>query len=248
MKMKKSTNFKLMIVAVLLITCANLPAQNKEVSWDFPVKPGTAEWKSFKTSYEQITACQVPDDVLPALSTEQLIEVCLRYPLLLDILAFNNILDGFDKYSRDFNGFRELIKRSDAALVLKQKYKGKNPLAIDKEWSPYEMIDYALGISMMELFLCNKQILSQLDNIEKKDLMNEFRLKKSQKNSMIELYQGKGFQTICLAIVKLLESENVDLSQNLNMKIVTPYITTGILISKDVFNEIDNAINNYLSN
>ena len=118
MKMKKSTHFKLLIVAVLLITCNNLFSQDPEVIWDFPVKPGTAEWKSLKNRHERCNACQIPDDVLPVLSTEQLIEVCLRYPFLIDIRAFDNILTGFDKYSRDFNGFRELIKRSDAALVL----------------------------------------------------------------------------------------------------------------------------------
>ncbi len=246
--MKKSKHFKLLIVAVLLITCNSLFAQDSEAIWDFPVKPGTAEWKSLKNSYEKINACQIPDDVIPALSTEQLIEVCFRYPLLLDIMAFNNILTGFDKYSRNFNGFRELIKRSDAALVLIQKYKEENPLAIDKEWSSYEMCNYAIRISMMELFLCNKQMLSKLDHIERKDLMNEYRLKKSQKNNRIELYQHKGFQTIYLAIVKLLESENVDLIQNINMDIAMPYITTGILISKDVFKEINNAVNNYLLN
>jgi hypothetical protein len=31
-----------------------------------------------------------------------------------------------------------------------------------------------------------------------------------------------------------------------DIDIVMPYITTGILISKDVFKEINNAVNNYL--
>ena len=66
-------------------------------------------------------------------------------------------------------GFQELLKRSDAALILKQKYKGKNPLAIEKDWSSYDKFDYAFKISMMELFFCNKQILSQLDtNVKRK--------------------------------------------------------------------------------
>lgn len=235
-----------MIVGLVLITGNNLFSQ--EASWDFPVKPGTEEWKSLKNRYERCKACQIPDDVLPTLSTDQLIELCLNFPFLYDIRAFDNTLTGFDKYSREFNGFQELLKRSDAALILKQKYKGKNPLAIEKDWSSYDKFDYAFKISMMELFFCNKQILSQLDTNEKKDLMNEYRLKKSQKNNMIELYQNHDFQTIYLAIVKLLESENIDLSRNINMDIVTSYITTGILKSKDVFKEINNTVKNYLLN
>lgn len=87
--MKTTTKFRLLISALLLITGSNLFSQ--EVTWDFPVKPGTAEWKSLKDRYEQMKACQIPDDVLPSLSTEQMIELCLSYPLLIDILAFNNI-------------------------------------------------------------------------------------------------------------------------------------------------------------
>ncbi len=223
-------------------------AQKSEVSWDFPVKPGMEEWKSLKNSYEKINSCQIPNDVLPVLSTEQLVEICLRYPLLLDIMAFNNILDGFEKYKSDFNGFRELIKRKDATSILIQKYKETNPLAINKDWSSFEMIDYAIRISMMELILSDIQMLSKLEHIEKKDLMMEYNLKKIQKNIRIELYQDLGFQTIYLASVKLLESENINLSQAINMGLVIPYITSGLLISTEVTEQIDNAVNKYLSN
>lgn len=168
------------------------------------------------------------------------------YPLILDIMAFDNILAGLEAYTTNFNGFRELIKRSDAAKVLVQKYREKDPLAVEKDWSSFESFLYAKRISMMELFLCNKEILSQLDTDKKKDLMNEYRLKKSEKNKLPDLYKNKGFQTIYLAIVKLLESENIDLSKDINMDNVTSYITTGILISRDVFKEINIAVNNYL--
>ncbi len=104
----------------------------QEVTWDFPVKPGTEKWKSFTTSYEMITTCQVSADVLAALSTDQLAEICLNYPLILDIMAFDNILTGLEAYTTNFNGFREFIKRSDAAKVLVQKYREKDPLQLKK--------------------------------------------------------------------------------------------------------------------
>ena len=244
MIIKKSTQCGFTIVAMLIMTGNNLFSQ--EVSWDFPVKPGTEEWKSLESRYERGKACQIPDDVLPALSTGRLIDLCLSYPFIIDIRAFDNILTGFDKYSGEFNGFQELTKRSDAALALIKKYKDKDPLAIEKDWSSYEKYYYDLNISMMELFLCSKEILSKLNTDKKKDLMNEYRLKKSQKNNRIDLYQGKSFQIMYLAMVKLLESENVDLSRNINMDNVTAYITTGILKSRDVFKEINNIVNNYL--
>ncbi|MDR2907779.1 MAG: hypothetical protein LBU91_07315 [Bacteroidales bacterium] len=90
--------------------------------WDYPVKPGMDEWKKFKTNQEMVSACQVPEEVLTSLSTEDLTDLVLRYPLLWDFRAFNNPNHGLDKLFRDFNGIRELYKREDVADCLIQRY------------------------------------------------------------------------------------------------------------------------------
>ena len=42
-------------------------------AWDFPIKPGTEEWKKLKTRQAKVTALQIPEEVLPKLSTFQLV-------------------------------------------------------------------------------------------------------------------------------------------------------------------------------
>lgn len=245
--MDKARGKNLFVTLSFCIISIGMSAQDSDLIWNFPIVPGMIEWKDLANSKEKIESCQIPENVLLNLSDEQIIELCLRYPLLLDILAFNNVVDGINKFAMDFNGFQELIKRPNGAEVLVKLYENEDPLLIDAETSSFkEKFDYAFRISMMELFLCHKQLLSNLDQIEKKALINQFHLKKTQKNSSNEIYRELGLQSICLAIIVFLESEDVDLNQSVDMDIVNPYIYNGILISPKVFTEIDKAMDNYL--
>ncbi len=49
-------------------------------SWDYPVKPGSAEWAAFSSRDEMRFACEIPSDILSSVSTETLVELCLNYP------------------------------------------------------------------------------------------------------------------------------------------------------------------------
>lgn len=41
-------------------------------TWDYPVKPGTEEWKKLKTGKEKNEACQIPENVLKKISSHEL--------------------------------------------------------------------------------------------------------------------------------------------------------------------------------
>lgn len=58
--------------------------------YDYPTKPGSSNWKQFKSHNEMIKACQMPDSILLQIPTKNLLESCLNYPLLFDILAYDN--------------------------------------------------------------------------------------------------------------------------------------------------------------
>ena len=47
--------------------------------YDFAVKPGDKEWRSFSTSKQKYDACQVPKSTLNAMSTKDLALTCLKY-------------------------------------------------------------------------------------------------------------------------------------------------------------------------
>jgi hypothetical protein len=97
-------------------------AQEKILAWDYPVKPGTEEWKKLESNEAMVVACQIPATVLQDISTSDLMNLCLQYPLLYDVFAFNNINAGLDKLFSDFNGIRELSQRKDALEILLDKY------------------------------------------------------------------------------------------------------------------------------
>ena len=75
---------KMKLILLLGIFCCSANAQTK---WNYPVRPGEEKWASFKTRDEMLEALSIPDDVLGALSTDDLIELCLSYPILY--LYFN---------------------------------------------------------------------------------------------------------------------------------------------------------------
>jgi len=120
--MKK--NLKHIAFSVLLIgsLSSSVAAQESRLTWDFPVRPGTEEWKKLRNFEERVRVSQIPEEILHSLSTEELLELCLRYPFLINIFAFNNLNHGLDRLFIEFNGIRELFRRDDVATHLIQRY------------------------------------------------------------------------------------------------------------------------------
>lgn len=94
--------------------------------YEYPIKPGTAEWEKLKTHEEKIKVCQIPDDILKKMNTDTLVETVMNYPLMSDMFAMNTINAGYDAVYHQFNGLRELVARSDSINVLKN-YNEKLP-------------------------------------------------------------------------------------------------------------------------
>ena len=124
-------NFKNLLITLSLVTSAAnaqfLPGELpvKSGIWDYPIKPGMEEWKQFNSNEHKVRACQIPEELLSSLSTGDLMDLCLRYPLLWDFIVFNNTNGGLDKLFRDFNGIRELYKRKDVSSSLTRRYAEK---------------------------------------------------------------------------------------------------------------------------
>ena len=99
------------------ITC------NDDLPWDYPIKPETEEWDRM-TYPEQLDACQIPEEVLTSLSTEDLTKICLQYPFLLETLFLGSHYEqGLNSIFRNFNGIRKLFQREDVAKELLKQYR-----------------------------------------------------------------------------------------------------------------------------
>ena len=124
-KRKKSV---LLLAAVLVLLCTvtmSIPSDAAsptqiDTPYVYPLQPNTPEWKAIISRKDRAAACQIPADILPAMTTRALAETVLNYPFLSDMYAWNTTSIGFHVLLEDFNGLRELVSRSDGLEVLRQ--------------------------------------------------------------------------------------------------------------------------------
>jgi len=177
----------------------------KKLPWDYPVKPGTEEWKKFQTSDEMIAVCQIPEDILSHLSTEDLTEICLLYPFMYDIFAFNNINDGLDKIFGDFNGIRELYKRNDVSAYLLKLYNEKiqNFSYLDGKASYADQGHFIMSISILEALL--SKVKEQNNNGTRfKEILKELVVGYEGKLKRPDDFAGIGFRSNFFSRVKVI--------------------------------------------
>lgn len=144
-------------------------------SFDSVTKPEI--WKTFQTLEEMQSACQIPDDVLSNLSTEELVQICMDYPLFGNYLAYDNETFGIKKVMAGFNGFTELKKRTDAAEKLLDRYANVNVTTLYEDRENAETYPN-LKLGYLEMILCSGEIeslyqgeaLQRLENLQAQKL------------------------------------------------------------------------------
>lgn len=158
-------------------------------SFDSVTKPEI--WKTFQTLEEMQSACQIPDDVLPNLSTEELVQICMNYPLFGNFSAYNDELVGIKKVMDGFNGFTELKKRTDAAEKLLDLYENVNVATLNSDKENIETYPN-IKLGYLELILSSGEFeslyqgnLLQRLNILHEKKFNEKRI--SNNNSFFSL-------------------------------------------------------------
>ena len=115
---------KLIILFLLFSSQFQLAkAQTNADNWNYTIRPGMAEWGKFTNGEQMHKALLIPENILTQISTERLVELCLDYPMFIEVLLLNDEQTGFDSLLKYFNGFQELMKRKDAARILLNKYK-----------------------------------------------------------------------------------------------------------------------------
>lgn len=188
-----------------LLIMGGLIAQQNQ-AWDYPVKPGSEEWEKLKNNKQKVDACQIPQNVLAQMKTKDLVEACLNYPLLRDIMAFNFLQDGINKLTENFKGFNELLIREDAAKLLILKYQKIKPGEFNKSWSLIQKGDYAFNIMAIEILLSQRELLNTLSKNEKKELVKQL-LKNFEEKNDPEVYGSLSQMTIGLCLIRILEQE-----------------------------------------
>lgn len=118
--MKKSILFLLFLVVQ---TALFAQEENKTAKvYTYPFKQGDAKWKSFKSAKDRIQALQIPDSIRTIIPTDQLLDLCLDFPYLTDMYAFDDFQKGFKYMISEYNGFDELLDRGNAIDALLDEY------------------------------------------------------------------------------------------------------------------------------
>jgi hypothetical protein len=175
------------------------------------VKYGTKEWKTLKTVEEQFNAYNIPDEIIKEISTKELVKICLSYPEWGLMTAYNDRQTGFFVLMRLFNGFRELFNRNDAVTELLKVYEKLDPLSVDPNWTALQQGRYSFQFTKVEMFLCQKRIVDQLEQADIKNLKETVVLKYQKKKMLPGIYSLWDLSLtvgICLAII---EKENAKL-------------------------------------
>lgn len=116
---KKWIRFFVLIFAMCLFVVALGATKSPEAKYtidtpyEYPILPGTQEWIDLGDVIARRAACQIPENILPQMTTEALLQSVLDYPFLNDIYAFNTLEMGYETVKRRFNGLQELESRPD---------------------------------------------------------------------------------------------------------------------------------------
>ena len=113
--------FFLIVCALLSIDLFSQDSK-ADVSFDFPFIQGSKEWAECGSTKDRIKALQIPEDTLPLLSTNKVLELCLSFPYLLDIYGFDSLKEGFRNVFDKFNGFKELFGRADLVNAILARF------------------------------------------------------------------------------------------------------------------------------
>ncbi len=90
--------------------------------YDYPIRPGTAEWEALPDHQAMVEACMIPEHILSTMTSEELAQTILAYPLLVDIFAYDDYDLGLEIVTKHFNGLTEFSKREDSASELANLY------------------------------------------------------------------------------------------------------------------------------
>lgn len=179
-------------------------------TWDYPVKPGTEEWKNLKSGVEKLQSCQIPENVLKKISSLELAKLCVTYPLFYEYTAFNDEREAVSIMIEKFNGLKELSSRKDGAAALIKIY---SQMKIQEKEGYVEKGEHSsvLNFEYIELLLSNDKFLNQLSLKEQEELRKLTIEKYGEKLKHIDIYGIDGIKKSLLLssiIINKIEPNN----------------------------------------
>ena len=145
-------------------------------------------WQYLETNDEKWAALQIPESSLQSISTEELVEACMSYPLAPDCFFYNNVEQGVSDVISRFNGFAELKKRDDAFEKVLDFYSRK----LEEIITFSNNIGYSfssLEFAFYERFIISGYLV-QVDELSKCERLRELYSKSCDLHNSYDKLQG----------------------------------------------------------
>ena len=121
-----------------------------------------AYWQQHKTEAESVEAmmamCNIPKDLLKAMSTRNLAITCSNYPYNAIFLAYNDAYKGFLGTIADFNGYAELMKRKGGLQATLDLYAELDGRAQDISFTRFQPWTFFVCSAVDHKVLSNEQV------------------------------------------------------------------------------------------
>ncbi len=243
------------LCTLMLIGCAEISStlEEKEILQSEVVSRGTEtpsfefpdiQWATFDTHEQKLAACEIPDSILSGISTEELVKICMKYPLIFDAYAFNSPLVGIKKVCSRFNGFKELMKRTDNCFYIFKYLKERDIRNVDfAALSPIEEGRYLLLYSLCEYLLSFENTLKNADGNLKKEIALFAYDTLENKESKSRHYALNGLASSLHLWASVLSNDKVQ-TRSINT-LVNTFLETGTILSQEEYLEIKRQCQTY---
>lgn len=131
----------------------------------YSVLPRTAEWRALESGEEMFRVSQLSDSMLFDLSTEELVEACMQFPLAYDYMLVNDERYATSFAIHNFNGLTELSKRKEGIAELLKVYRNM-PYSEEatRDSGIYRVFAFSLGY--IELILTDPSFIDKMSEEE----------------------------------------------------------------------------------
>lgn len=182
---------------------------------------------------------QIPDETIQKITTKDLAQTCLNYPLFPDIWAFNSLQEGMERVISGFNGLQDFLQRDDAADELFTIYKNMDPNNFDESWSDLQKGQYTAEFAKIDILLAQEAILSSLKQDERFLLLQET-VNKQKAMQQFSMYDKKNQEPNAYLMGKIMQKDNSVLinniiQQDINVQV---FLQRGSMAAKETINKI----------
>ncbi|MDW7662677.1 MAG: hypothetical protein SCL54_14765 [Bacillota bacterium] len=118
--------FFLLVVSLFVFTLQSSISLASNSGLKYDISLHTTEWIKLESKEEMIKSTKLDVQKLVQLSSEELLDLVLAYPLRIDMFAYNSSQEGVDALEKQSDALKEFFTRKDAPNILLFRMKVEN--------------------------------------------------------------------------------------------------------------------------